>query len=105
MPYTSDSPQPIKDTSKSDRQVPNWTPLEIKLRLTLGPENIRDAFMWMRRYEGIEFYKHIYTGRYLLLDSALECWKFVNERLEAVDFEFQLSSVLDHAKEERPPYP
>jgi hypothetical protein len=46
----------------------NWKPLEAKL----APELCRE-FMWMYRENGIEYYKHVVTRRYLRLDSAGQC--------------------------------
>ena len=54
---------------------PNWTPLETKLRQSGRPVSVCAAFMWMFRQSGIEFYKHIDTRRYLLLDSECQCWR------------------------------
>ena len=34
------------------------------------------AFMWMYRTDGLEFYKHIDTRRYLILDSDGACYSY-----------------------------
>lgn len=51
-------------------EAPNWAPLEAKG----GPE-LCCEFMWMWRQFGIEFFKHIRTRRYLLLDSVGRCYR------------------------------
>ena len=48
---------------------PNWKPLEAKL----APKHCAE-FMWMYRENGIEYYKHIMTRRYLRLDSPGSAW-------------------------------
>ncbi len=49
---------------------PNWAPLE-----AVGGPELCGEFMWMMRQCGIEFFKHIRTGRYLLLDSDSQCYR------------------------------
>lgn len=48
--------------------------------------------MWMYRQNGIEFYKHVDTRSYLLLDSQLRCWRQGKHGFEPSDFarEFDL---------------
>ena len=41
----------------------NWTPLEDRIG------NRCAEFMWMFRQNGLEYYKHIETRRYLILDQ------------------------------------
>ena len=53
----------------------NWIPLETKLRQSGIPATGCAEFMWMWRDRGIEFYKHIDTRRYLLLDTEGRCWR------------------------------
>ena len=66
---------------------PDWTPLE---RLT-GSRCCQ--FMWMWRQAGIEFYKHINTRRYLLLDTEGRCYRQTAGRLEPVDMGAELKQV------------
>ena len=66
---------------------PDWTPLE---RL-IGSRCCQ--FMWMWREGGIEFYKHITTRRYLLLDSEGHCYRQTGAGLEAVDAAVELKRV------------
>jgi hypothetical protein len=49
--------------------------------------------MWMWREGGIEFYKHITTRRYLLLDSDGGCYRQTGGGLEAVDVAAELKRV------------
>ena len=41
----------------------NWKPLELRIGHRCG------EFMWMWREYGLEYYKHIDTRRYLILDA------------------------------------
>ena len=66
---------------------PDWTPLE---RL-IG--NRCCQFMWMWRQGGIQFYKHIRTRRYLVLDSEGCCYRQTAMGLEAVDLVAELKRV------------
>jgi len=51
--------------------------------------------MWMCRDRGIEFYKHIDTRRYLLLDSESRCWRQGDSGLELSDFEREFRRVTE----------
>jgi hypothetical protein len=77
-----------------DLGAANWTPLETMLRQTGRPVSLCGSFMWMYRQNGIEFYKHIDTRRYLLLDCQLRCWRQGKHGLEPSDFdhEFDLAT-------------
>ena len=66
---------------------PDWTPL----KGLIG--NQCCEFMWMRRERGIEFYKHIGTRRYLLLDAKRGCYRQTAAGLEAVDVAAELKRV------------
>lgn len=45
--------------------VPNWSPLEKRL----GKGNARlDDWMWMQHRNGLEYFKHRLTRKYLVLD-------------------------------------
>ena len=72
----------------NDREVgpANWIPLETKLRESGIPATGCAQFMWMWRDRGIEFYKHIDTRRYLLLDSEGRCWRQSGNGFELRDF-------------------
>lgn len=68
-------------------EAANWTPLETVLRDSGRPVRLCGSFMWMYRRNGIEYYKHIHTRRYLLLDSELRCWRQGTDGLEPSEFE------------------
>lgn len=80
-----------------DLDAPNWTPLETRLCETGRPINVCRSFMWMWRQHGIEFYKHIGTRRYLLLDSELGCWRQSGTGFELADFESEFRRVTEWA--------
>ena len=71
--------------------TPNWAPLEARLTPELCAE-----FMWMFRKDGVEYYKHIQTRRYLQLTADGSCraqpfedhWKFVSGRAGGQQHEF-----------------
>jgi len=65
--------------------APNWTPLEAK-----GAPELCSEFMWMWRQSGIEFFKHIRTRRYLLLDSQGHCYRQTAVGFEPADLETEL---------------
>jgi len=65
--------------------APNWAPLEAKG----GPE-LCGEFMWMWRQSGIEFFKHIRTRRYLLLDSRGWCYRQTAIGFEAADLDTEI---------------
>jgi hypothetical protein len=76
-----------------DLGAANWTPLETMLRQTGRPVSLCGSFMWMYRQNGIEFYKHVDTRRYLLLDSQLRCWRQGAHGLELSDFDREFDLV------------
>ncbi len=80
-----------------DLGAANWVPLETMLRESGRPVNLCASFMWMYRQNGIEFYKHIDTRRYLLLDSTLRCWRQGTHRLELSDFETEFRRATGEA--------
>ncbi len=69
---------------------PDWKPLE-KL---VGPEGCGE-FMWMWREGGIQFYKHICTRRYLLLDSEGRCYRRGVDGLQQTDVQAELERVKE----------
>ena len=70
-----------------DFEGPDWTPLERLIGDRSG------EFMWMWRERDIEFYKHIRTRRYLLLDSKGGCYRQTTVGLEAADAAAELKRV------------
>lgn len=71
-------------------ESPNWKPLE-KL---IGPSGCEE-FMWMWREAGVEFYKHIRTRRYLLLDAAGQCYRRGPNGLELCDVQAEVKRVRE----------
>ena len=71
-------------------EPPNWKPLE----LLVGPEGCGE-FMWMWGEEGIQFYKHICTRRYLLLDTAGRCYQRGPSGLKLADVHAELKRVRE----------
>lgn len=68
--------------------APNWKPLEAKLARTHCAE-----FMWMYREDGIEYYKHVITRRYLRLDSSGRCVVQAAEGWKEVAFDEEWKCV------------
>jgi hypothetical protein len=52
--------------------------------------------MWMWRESGMEFYKHIGTRRYLLLDSKGGCYRQTAIGLDVIDVAAELKRVRGH---------
>jgi hypothetical protein len=71
------------------RDKPNWAPLE-----AVGGPKLCGEFMWRMRRFGIEYFKHIRTRRYLLLDSDGRCYRRTATGFEAAD----LDTELKHAR-------
>jgi hypothetical protein len=65
---------------------PNWLPLEESLRAAGVSVQACTAFMWMYRAEGLEFYKHIDTRRYLILDRDGGCYSYTSNGSVRVPF-------------------
>jgi hypothetical protein len=65
---------------------PNWSPLERSLVVAGLSVQECAGFMWMYRSERLEFYKHIDTRRYLILDQEGGCYSYTSERLVRVPF-------------------
>jgi len=68
--------------------IANWTPLEHQLEPELCAE-----FMWMLGENGVEYYKHIATRRYLYLDKDGRCLAWTNDGLKEVPFEQEWKRV------------
>jgi hypothetical protein len=67
----------------------NWDPLEMHIGSRCG------EFMWMYRENGLEYYKHINTRRYLILDSNGVCYRSVGSELKRVDFRTEAQRVME----------
>jgi hypothetical protein len=76
------------DVTGKSFENPNWAPLE----KMAGPR-VCAQFMWMWRENGVEFYKHILTRRYLLLDSSGQCYRQSESGLEQAEFQEELLRV------------
>ena len=66
----------------------NWKPLE----LLIGSRCVE--FMWMWRENGLEYYKHIDSRRYLVLDAEGRCYGR-QQQLVRVDFHEELRRVTE----------
>jgi hypothetical protein len=67
----------------------NWQPLENRI----GPRCTE--FMWMWRENGLEYYKHIDSRRYLILDAEGHCYGRQSDQLILVDFQEELRRVTE----------
>jgi hypothetical protein len=65
----------------------NWQPLENRIGLRC------EEFMWMWRENGVEYYKHIATRRYLMLDGQGQCYARRGDRLVEANFREEFSRV------------
>jgi hypothetical protein len=70
----------------------DWAPLERELSPDLCAE-----FMWMYSENGIEYYKHIVTRRYLRLDGHGRCLACTADGLKEVSFEQEWKRVSGRA--------
>ena len=69
----------------------NWAPLESRIG-----ERCQE-FMWMWRENGFEFYKHVDTRRYLILDGHGICYVRRNGTLEPASFDKEFRRVREGA--------
>jgi hypothetical protein len=67
----------------------NWTPLELRIGSRCA------EFMWMYRQSGYEYYKHIDTRRYIILDSRGACFRRQGSDLIPADFHDELRRVTE----------
>jgi len=58
----------------------NWKPLEIQIGQRCA------EFMWMWRQNGLEYYKHVDTRRYLILDAEGRAYRRGDGDFVVVDF-------------------
>ena len=79
-----------RDKGGSDMELEpaNWKPLELLIGSRCG------EFMWMWRENGLEYYKHIDSRRYLILDANGHCYGR-REQLVRVDFQEELRRVTE----------
>ncbi len=73
----------------------NWTPLEVRLKSLGGRTNVIREFMWMYGDEEsrIEYYKHRFTRRYLLLHEDGRCFRRAESGLVEAEFHDELQRV------------
>ena len=66
----------------------NWKPLELRIGHRCG------EFMWMWREHGLEYYKHIDTRRYLILDAKGRSYVRRGGVIVRVDFHEEFRRVV-----------
>jgi hypothetical protein len=67
----------------------NWKPLKMRIGERCA------EFMWMWRQDNLEYYKHIDTRRYLVLDAEGRTYRRRGGDLEAVDFAEEFCRVAE----------
>ena len=67
----------------------NWKPLEIQIGERCA------EFMWMWQQDNLEYYKHIDTRRYLILDAEGRTYRRRGGDLVVVDFAEEFCRVAE----------
>jgi hypothetical protein len=67
----------------------NWKPLETRIGERCS------EFMWMWRHNDLEYYKHIDTRRYLILDTEGRTYRRRDGDLVVVDFAEEFRRVAE----------
>lgn len=67
----------------------NWKPLEMRIGARCA------EFMWMWRQNDLEYYKHIATRRYLILDAEGRTYHRRDGDLVAADFAEEFRRVAE----------
>jgi hypothetical protein len=67
----------------------NWKPLEFRIGSRCA------EFMWMWRENGLEYYKHIDTRRYLILDAEGRSYVRRDGETVRVSFQKELRRVVE----------
>ena len=80
---------PERGCQKMEIEPPNWKPLEIQIGQRCA------EFMWMWRQNGLEYYKHIDTRRYLVLDAEGRSYRRRDGDLVVVDFAEEFCRVAE----------
>ena len=78
-----------KQTSAMELEPANWKPLELRIGSRCA------EFMWMWRENGLEYYKHIDTRRYLILDAEGCCYVRRDGETVRVDFQKEFRRVVE----------
>jgi hypothetical protein len=73
----------------------NWTPLEVSLKSLGGHIDAIREFMWMYGDDEsrIEYYKHRFTRRYLLLHEDGRCFRRTESGLVEAEFHKEFERV------------
>jgi hypothetical protein len=80
--------KPATETSREEIDfTPNWKPLEDKVGGRC------QEFMFMGRMGSMNFYKHILTRRYLILDHSGNCYVYRKGKYEPAEFTVQITSI------------
>jgi hypothetical protein len=67
----------------------NWKPLELRIGSRCA------EFMWMWRENGLEYYKHCDTRRYLILDATGCCYLRRDGDMVRVSFQKEFRRVVE----------
>jgi len=70
----------VRAEREVETEPANWKPLERCIKALCA------EFMWMYRESGLEYYKHIDTRQYLILDGTGRCFRRQGAELVCVDF-------------------
>ena len=65
----------------------NWKPLEKRVGRRCA------EFMWVFRQNGLEYYKHVDTRRYLILDQKGKCYRQKGDQLVQTGFREELRFI------------
>ena len=77
----------VEPRRATETEPANWQPLEKRIGHRCA------EFMWMFRQNGLEYYKHIDTRRYLILDQKGRCYCRSGDQLVRTRFREQLRFV------------
>ena len=75
--------------SEMELEPANWKPLELLIGCRCR------EFMWMWQENGLEYYKHIDSRRYLILDAEGHCYGRQRDQLVRVDFQEEFRRVTE----------
>jgi len=84
-----DSYGPDRAGRAMEMEPANWKPLEMQIGERCA------EFMWMCRQNDLEYYKHIDTRRYLILDAEGQSYRRRDGDLVVVDFAEEFRSVAE----------
>ena len=78
-----------KQGSEIELEPANWKPLELRIGSRCA------EFMWMWRENGLEYYKHVDTRRYLILDAKGHSYVRRDGETVHVDFQKEFRRVVE----------